>query len=172
MTLTVPPLIALKAVFAAVERTRPPEKVIVPLSLLSRLTPVPPVLGDRAGELDEAEGAGVAVRHLDRAAGGVGDRAGVAERAGAAVDVDRRRWSCPAIVAPEGTVTAAPTLVRLIPVPVPFLSRSLRVTVPPTLFSESAVPVVVVSVRVAPVSLRLIVPPPVAVKASLAPVIR
>src|SRR5215471_7277764 len=40
-TLTVPPLVALNAVFAPVDRTRPPEKVIVPLSLLSRLTPVP-----------------------------------------------------------------------------------------------------------------------------------
>src|SRR5438093_4967545 len=43
-TLTVPPLPALNPVFASVERPRPPEKVTVPLSLLSRFTPVPPVL--------------------------------------------------------------------------------------------------------------------------------
>src|SRR4051794_7628100 len=44
VTLTVPPLVAVKAALAPVERTRPPEKLMVPLSLLSRLTPVPPVL--------------------------------------------------------------------------------------------------------------------------------
>src|SRR5215208_5292627 len=43
VTLTVPPLMAVKAALAPVERTSPPLKVMVPLSLLSRLTPVPPV---------------------------------------------------------------------------------------------------------------------------------
>jgi hypothetical protein len=59
-----------------------------------------------------------------------------------------------ASVAPEGMVTAAATLVRLMPVPAPFLSRSVSVIVPAMPLRLSAVPRVVVSVRVAP-ALRL-----------------
>src|SRR4051812_29658886 len=43
VALTVPPPVALNESFAPVERLSPPVKVMVPLSLLSRLTPVPPV---------------------------------------------------------------------------------------------------------------------------------
>src|SRR5688572_7620918 len=46
----------------------------------------------------------------------------------------------------------------------------VKVRLPPTLFNESAVPVVVASELVEPVTLT--VPPPVAVKAGLAPVTR
>ena len=72
-----------------------------------------------------------------------------------------------AIDAAAGMVTAAPTLVRLMPVPVPFLSRSVKVRAPATLLSDRAVPVVVVTlvwVTSTPVS------PPVPLRAVLAPV--
>ena len=42
VAVTVPPPVAAKAALVPVERRRPPVKAIVPLSLLSRLTPVPP----------------------------------------------------------------------------------------------------------------------------------
>src|SRR4051794_28378790 len=73
-----------------------------------------------------------------------------------------------ASVAPAGMVTAAATLVRLMPVAAAFLSRSVRVVAPATPLRLSAVPVVVVSVRVVP-AVRLIVPPAVALNAVLAP---
>ncbi len=72
-----------------------------------------------------------------------------------------------AIDAADGTVTAAATLVRLIPVPTPFLSRSLNVRVPATLLRVSGVPVVVVN-AVWVTSTPVI--PPVPTRAADAPV--
>ena len=73
----------------------------------------------------------------------------------------------PAIVAPEATETLAPTLVRPIPVPAPFLSRSVSATEPATSFRLSAVPAAVV-IEVWSTSTE--VSPPLPTSASEAPV--
>jgi hypothetical protein len=71
------------------------------------------------------------------------------------------------MVAPDATVTLPPTLVRLIPVPAPFLSRSASATAPETLLRLRAVPVsVVIEVWSTSTEVR----PPLPMSASEAPV--
>ncbi len=65
------------------------------------------------------------------------------------------------------TVKLPVVLVSEMPVAAPFVEMLVNESAPPTLDREAAVPVVVVRVFV---PLALIVPPPVAVKAALAPV--
>src|SRR6266540_6958835 len=150
VTVTVPPLVAVKAAFEPVERLTPPENVTPPpeppWSLLSSRTPVPPsgVPTEPSAPLN------VTTASADLFWTVTARPELMFEMAPASLKFPEppSMNTAPVVVfwiVPAEMLVGAFTAVRLMPVPAPSFETSVKSSVPSTLLSSSAVPVVLVT---------------------------